>query len=132
MVDVRYDAVLVREDVVRVVVEGELDVYTAPAYREYLLAQLPEGVHLHLLLDLRGVGYWDSTALGATVAALNVLRGRGGVMAVRGNGHVADVLRITGLSRVIRMVESDEEALELFAAAPCPAGGSGGGSGEVR
>jgi anti-sigma B factor antagonist len=54
---------------------------------------------VHIIADLRGVGFLDSAGLGALVAARKELRGRAGsLMLVAGPGRVAQVLRITGLS----------------------------------
>lgn len=111
MQDVQYDAVLLREDVVKVLITGELDMYTAPAFRDYLLEQIADEARRHLFLDMRGVPYYDSTALGATVRVRKELLRREGQVVVRGNEHVMNVLRITGLSKLMTLVDSDEAAL---------------------
>jgi anti-sigma B factor antagonist len=54
---------------------------------------------VHVIADLRGVGFLDSAALGVLVAARKELRDRAGsLMPVAGTGRIAQVLRITGLS----------------------------------
>jgi len=54
---------------------------------------------VHVIADLRGVGFLDSAGLGALVAARTELRGRAGSLRlVAGPGRIAQVLRITGLT----------------------------------
>jgi anti-sigma B factor antagonist len=55
---------------------------------------------VHIIADLRGVGFLDSAGLGALVAAARKeLRGRAGsLMLVAGTGRIVQMLRITGLT----------------------------------
>ena len=78
--------------------DGEIDAYAAPQIRERVLDLARNGT-VHIIADLRGVGFLDSAGLGALVAARNELRGRAGsLMLVAGTGRIAQVLRITGLT----------------------------------
>ena len=91
-------------------VGGEIDVYTAPALRERIIA-LVEGGTTILIVDLTHVEFLDSTGLGVLVGALKRLRGIGG-----GFGLVCDqerllkIFRITGLDRVFTLYETVEAA----------------------
>ncbi|MGW3272263.1 anti-sigma factor antagonist [Streptomyces kronopolitis] len=99
---------------VKVVVVGELDVYTAPAWRRFLLEQLDKEALRHMILDMTDVTYYDSTALGATVLTLEKLRRRQGVncqLVVVANSHISRVLTVTGLTKVFPLVDSEEAAL---------------------
>ena len=85
-------------------VTGELDLHTAPALDEQITAATRSGVHL--ALDLHGVEFLDSSALGVMVVALKRLRERGGDLAVVGaSGSPAKVLSITGLDRLLTVVD---------------------------
>jgi anti-sigma B factor antagonist len=91
-------------------VSGEIDVYTAPALREKIIALVEDGTRV-LIVDLTHVEFLDSTGLGVLVGALKRLRGIGG-----GFGVVCDqerllkIFRITGLDRVFTIYDSVESA----------------------
>lgn len=59
-------------------IDGDIDACTAPQLRERVLDLAGTGT-VHVIADLRGVGFLDSAGLGALVAARKELRGRAGV-----------------------------------------------------
>jgi anti-sigma B factor antagonist len=92
------------------VVTGEIDVATAPAFKRHLLEQIAEG-HTRLVLDLAGVAFMDSTALGVLVGALTRVRASDGHIAlVNVTERVAKVFTITHLTRVFTLHETLEDA----------------------
>jgi anti-sigma B factor antagonist len=102
-----------REHGSRTIVEvaGEIDVYTAHGLREKL-AELIDSDHRDLLVDLRGVGFMDSTGLGVLVGALKRVRGFGGnLQLVIDQEKVLKVFRITALDQVFVIHETLEHAL---------------------
>ena len=56
----------------RLVIEGEIDAYTAPQLREKLLPLCKE--HQKISIDLSGVNYMDSTGLGVLIGAYKLLK----------------------------------------------------------
>jgi len=83
-------------------IDGDIDTCTAPHLRERVMDLAGDGT-VHVIADLRGVGFLDSAGLGALVAARKELRGRAGsLMLVAGTGRIAQVLRITGAHRRLR------------------------------
>lgn len=87
-------------------VSGEIDVSTAPALRDRLVALALEGP-VTVVVDLSEVTFLDSTALGVLVSALKRLReDGGGLRLVVASGSVARVLEITGLAEVFPIFES--------------------------
>ena len=79
-------------------IDGDIDACTAPQLRERV-RDLADNGTVHVIADLRGVGFLDSAGLGALVAARKELRGRAGSLRlVAGPGRIVRVLRITGLS----------------------------------
>ena len=79
-------------------IDGDIDAWTAPQLRERVRDLAGSGT-VHLIADLRGVGFLDSAGLGALVAARKELRGRdGSLMLGAGAGRIVQVLRITGLT----------------------------------
>lgn len=90
---------------------GEIDVYTAPRIREQMVQFVADGIQ-HVVADLRGVDFLDSTGLGAFVGGLKRLRREGGSLAlVTRPGRVLQVFEVTGLIRVFAMYPSVQEAI---------------------
>lgn len=91
-------------------VRGEVDVYTAPQFREQLI-QLVEQGHRRVLVDLEGVEFLDSTGLGVLVGGLKRVRSHDGELAlVCTQRRILKVLEITGLTKVFSIHPSVEAA----------------------
>jgi anti-sigma B factor antagonist len=91
-------------------VTGELDVATAPQLRQEAVRLTTAG-HVHLVIDLSGVDFLDSTGLGVIVGVLKRARTHGGELAVAGaENHVRKVFEITRLSDVLPMYATVDEA----------------------
>jgi anti-sigma B factor antagonist len=85
-------------------VAGELDLATAPGLRERV-REMPDEA-LQVALDLTGVGFVDSSGLGAIIACLKHVRERGGelVLVAPDASPVAKLLSLTGLEPSIARV----------------------------
>ncbi|TMK36961.1 MAG: STAS domain-containing protein [Actinobacteria bacterium] len=83
-------------------VEGEVDLYTAPAVRDAAVAAMESGVD-HLVLDLTAVPFIDSSGLGVIVACLKRLREVGGDLALVSppSSPPTKLLSVTGLDHAI-------------------------------
>jgi anti-sigma B factor antagonist len=93
-----------------VVVGGDIDVYTAPELRNRLV-ELVEAGHYHLVVDLEGVGFLDSTGLGVLVGALKRVRvHQGSLRIVCRQERLVNLFRMTGLAKVFPMFETVEGA----------------------
>jgi anti-anti-sigma factor len=91
-------------------VRGEIDVYTAPRLRE-LLIELVNSGHYHLILDLGGVEFLDSTGLGVLVGGLKRVRAHDGQMAlVITQARILKIFRMTGQTKVFDVYQTVEEA----------------------
>jgi anti-sigma B factor antagonist len=111
-----------------VCVVGEVDVYTAPQLRERLSDLVAAGER-HLVVDLSGVDFLDSTGLGVLVGGLNRVRGHGGSLALVCNTErILKVFRITGLTAVFPIHPELRTAL----AAPIEPAGPGSPLGSER
>ncbi|HMF84314.1 MAG TPA: STAS domain-containing protein [Acidimicrobiia bacterium] len=89
----------VREDsdIPIVVVEGEVDVATAPSLRDELYRLIEDGAG-RVVVDLSAMDFIDSTGLGVFVGALKRARERGGGIELRGlKPSARKVFEITGL-----------------------------------
>ncbi|MBE0528987.1 MAG: STAS domain-containing protein [Thermoleophilia bacterium] len=94
---------------------GEVDIFTAPQFRESLVELLDSGVR-RLLVDLSGVTFIDSTALGVLIGGVRRMHGIDGKMAiVVATAPVERVLSVTGLDRVFSMYPTRTEALDALA-----------------
>jgi anti-sigma B factor antagonist len=92
-------------------VGGELDLYTAPSFRESVLEAAGDTDAPKVIVDFRGLGFIDSSGLGAIVACLKHLRERGGDLALaapEGSG-LRRLLDLTGLDRVLTLYASTDE-----------------------
>ena len=92
-------------------VRGEVDVTTTPRVRTQLLSLLSDGTP-HVIVDLEGVRFLDSSGLGALVAGLKQARSRAGELRIvcEGQRSVRKVLEVTGLERVLDRYDSVEAA----------------------
>ena len=91
-------------------VTGELDVATAPQLRQEAVRLTTSG-QAHLVIDLSGVDFLDSTGLGVIVGVLKRARTHGGELAVCGaENHVRKVFEITRISDVLPMHATVDEA----------------------
>ena len=91
---------------------GEIDVSTAPALRDQLIA-LPES-NSRVIVDLSEVTFLDSTGLGVLISAHKRLRdspSHGEVALVVTRPQITKVLEVTGLTLVFPLFSSLNEAL---------------------
>jgi len=100
----------VRGGVPIVSVSGEIDVATAPGLREQLQGLVAAG-HATVVVDLLGVTFLDSTALGVLVGALKRCREAGGdLRLVIAEPRILKVFEITGLTDVFTITPTIDEA----------------------
>jgi anti-sigma B factor antagonist len=64
-----------------VVLDGEIDIATAPAIRRCLMAAISGG-DVHLAVDLSGVTFLGAAGIGVLIAAANRARQRGGSLSL--------------------------------------------------
>lgn len=91
---------------------GEIDVATAPPLRDRLQALSSSGKPT-VVVNLLGVTFLDSTALGVLVGALKRCREAGGNLPlVIDEPRILRVFEITGLTGVFSIFDSIESAVE--------------------
>jgi anti-sigma B factor antagonist len=92
-------------------VSGEVDLFTAPEFKQRVMAPIAAGVD-RVIVDLTGTTFVDSSSLGVLIGAHRQLKSRGGRLIIACNGEaVVKTFRITGLDGVFRLVDSVEAAL---------------------
>ena len=95
---------------------GEVDLYTAPEFKERLVQVIEDGKK-QLVVDLSKATFIDSTTLGVLVGGVKRLRPVGGSLSlVCTDQNITKIFEITGLDRVFSIHESREEALSTVAA----------------
>jgi anti-sigma B factor antagonist len=103
-----------RDNCAVLAVTGELDVATAPQLRQEAV-RLANSGSTHLVIDLSGVDFLDSTGLGVIVGVLKRLRTHGGELAVAGaENHVRKVFDITRISDIVAMYDTADDACASF------------------
>lgn len=94
-----------------IVLKGEVDIYTAPRFKEDLLALIDEGL-TDILVDLTQVEFIDSTALGVLIGGVKRLHPlEGHLLVIADSRPVLKILTITGLDRVFSVYPDREQAL---------------------
>jgi anti-sigma B factor antagonist len=92
-------------------VRGEIDVYTAPLFKQAVQKLLTEGTR-HLIIDMQGVTYMDSSGFGTLLGATKRLRPEGGALHLVGtNPTVSRMLHLTRLDTVLALHPTMEDAL---------------------
>ena len=91
---------------------GEVDLYTAPEFKERMV-ELIESGKKQIVVDLSKATFIDSTTLGVLVGGVKRLRPAGGSLAlVCTDENITKIFEITGLDRVFPIHGSREEALD--------------------
>jgi anti-sigma B factor antagonist len=92
-------------------VSGEVDLFTAPEFKQRVMAPIAAGAD-HVIVDLMETTFIDSSSLGALIGAHRRLKARGGRLIVACDREaIVKTFRITGLDGVFRLVDSVEAAL---------------------
>jgi anti-sigma B factor antagonist len=94
-----------------ITVVGEIDVATAPQLRESLHGVIAQGQST-VVLDLLGVTFLDSTALGVLVGGLKRCRELGGELhVVVADARIRKIFEITGLNKVFPLSNTLSEVV---------------------
>jgi anti-sigma B factor antagonist len=91
---------------------GEVDLYTAPEFKQQLLEVIAQGGR-QVIVDFTDTTFIDSTTLGVLVGGVKRLRTNDGQLSlVCSDRNITKIFEITGLDRVFPIHSSREEALE--------------------
>jgi len=101
---------------------GEVDLYTAPEFKERMV-QVIEAGKKRIVVDLSRATFIDSTTLGVLVGGVKRLRPSGGsVSLVVTDPNIQKIFEITGLDRVFSIRTSRDDALAAVGGEESPAG----------
>jgi anti-sigma B factor antagonist len=101
----------VDDDTHVVSVTGEIDLFTAPEFKQRMSAPIDEG-RSNLIVDLSRTTFIDSSSLGVLIGAHRRLKLRGGsLVVVCSDEAIAKTFKITGLDGVFTLAPTVEAAL---------------------
>ncbi|HEU5066331.1 MAG TPA: STAS domain-containing protein [Gaiellaceae bacterium] len=90
---------------------GEVDLYTAPEFKQQLLNVIGEGGK-DVVVDFSDTTFIDSTTLGVLVGGVKRLRAQDGRLSlVCSDRNIRKIFEITGLDRVFTIYPTRDEAL---------------------
>jgi anti-sigma B factor antagonist len=100
------------EDTHVISVRGEIDLFTAPEFKQHVCAPIDAGVS-NVVVDLLETTFIDSSSLGVLIGAHRRLKLRGGSLTVVCAGEaITKTFRITGLDGVFTLASTIDEALD--------------------
>ena len=100
----------VDDDTHVVAVSGEIDLFTAPEFKQRMAAPIGRS---HLIVDLSAVSFIDSSSLGVLIGAHRRLKLRGGsLVVVCDNEAIVKTFKVTGLDALFRITPTLDAALE--------------------
>jgi anti-sigma B factor antagonist len=95
-----------------VAVTGEIDLFTAPEFKQRMSGPIEDGVR-RLIVDLSNTTFIDSSSLGVLIGAHRRLKQRNGsLVVVCDNDTIVKTFKITGLDGVFTLVRSLDDALD--------------------
>jgi anti-sigma B factor antagonist len=98
-----------------VVLGGEVDIYSAPEFKQVLVNGIEGGAN-RVIVDLTDVDFIDSTALGVLVSGAKRVRpNNGNLDIVCTDESIVRIFEITGLDRIFGIYSSRSEALNAVA-----------------
>jgi anti-sigma B factor antagonist len=90
---------------------GEVDLYTAPEFKEQLLEVIEQGGK-EVIVDFSDTTFIDSTTLGVLVGGVKRLRTNDGQLSLVCNDrNITKIFEITGLDRVFTIYPTRDEAI---------------------
>jgi anti-sigma B factor antagonist len=104
-------------DAYLIALTGEVDLYTAPEFKQELLDAIAKGAK-HVVVDLSGTTFIDSTTLGVLVGGVKRLRTNDGQLSlVCSDRNITKIFEITGLDRVFTIHATRDEAVAALGVA---------------
>jgi anti-sigma B factor antagonist len=103
-----------------IALSGEVDLYTAPEFKQQLLEVIGQGSK-EVIVDFSDTTFIDSTTLGVLVGGVKRLRPNGGRLSlVCSDRNITKIFEITGLDRVFTIYPTRDEALAKTGASSQP------------
>jgi len=109
------------DDAYVISLSGEVDLYTAPEFKQQLLDVIGKGAK-EVVVDFSNTTFIDSTTLGVLVGGVKRLRTNDGQLSlVCSDRNITKIFEITGLDRVLTIHGTRDEAVAaLNSSEPTP------------
>jgi anti-sigma B factor antagonist len=105
-----------RDDAFVIGLAGEVDLYTAPEFKQQLLDVIGQGAK-EVIVDFSDTTFIDSTTLGVLVGGVKRLRTNDGQLSLVCNDrNITKIFEITGLDRVFTIYPTREDAVSKLGA----------------
>ncbi|MFH0945515.1 MAG: STAS domain-containing protein [Planctomycetota bacterium] len=105
-------------DVAILILRGEFDSFVVSSFLEEVESLAANGVR-NVVLDMRMVKFIMSTAIGAIVKSRKLMKEIGGELVIsQPSGFVRDVLDSLGLTKVIKVYDENNQAVETLGQGP--------------
>ena len=99
------------DDAYVIALSGEVDLYTAPEFKQQLLDVIAKGAKT-VVVDFSNTTFIDSTTLGVLVGGVKRLRSNDGQLSlVCSDRNITKIFEITGLDKVFTIYATREEAV---------------------
>jgi anti-sigma B factor antagonist len=99
------------DDTYVIALAGEVDLYTAPEFKQQLLEVIAQGGK-NVVVDFSSTTFIDSTTLGVLVGGVKRLRTNDGQLTlVCSDRNITKIFEITGLDRVFTIYPTRDEAV---------------------
>ncbi|MCL2577344.1 MAG: anti-sigma factor antagonist [Defluviitaleaceae bacterium] len=94
---------------------GELDHHMAERFRTQLDAAFEKSACRHILLDMSGVSFMDSSGIGMVIGRYKKAEMRGGKLVLAGmSDSVAKLYEMSGLSKIVSRTATTEAAISML------------------
>src|SRR5579884_2425440 len=101
----------ISDDAYVISLSGEVDLYTAPEFKQQLLEVIGQGGK-QVIVDFTSTTFIDSTTLGVLVGGVKRLRANDGQLSlVCSDRNITEILEVTGLDRVVEIHGTRDEAV---------------------
>ena len=108
------------DDAYVIALSGEVDLYTAPEFKQQLLDVIAKGAKT-VVVDFSNTTFIDSTTLGVLVGGVKRLRTNDGQLSlVCSDRNITKIFEITGLDRVFAIYATRDEAVSKLDGGPQP------------
>ncbi|OLN23285.1 anti-sigma F factor antagonist [Domibacillus antri] len=99
---------------------GELDHYYAEQVKEFVEAEMEANETLHLIWNLGGLSFMDSSGLGVILGRYRQVNELGGSVTVCGlNTQVKRLFQLSGLFKIMYVEQTEQDALRRLEGPSC-------------